>query len=303
MGIRLNYDEYIGKRYSRLTIQNVFRRNKNTYATCLCDCGNVKDILLSNIKKGSTKSCGCLEKESRYNREHSSKDVIGKRFGKLIVLEDSNERKSNGAVIWKCQCDCGNITYSDSSNLKRGHTTSCGCAKQDYVDSLKIDIVGKKFGLLTVVNELNRSQYNRRTYLCKCDCGEEIIIDGASLTTGHTLSCGCSRRSNGELLIDDILHKHNIKHIHEHKFEDCINERKLPFDFYLPENNICIEYQGKQHYEVVEFWGGEEGLQQRQHNDAIKKQYCIAKEIRLMEIPYGASSNKVEKMILDVLNP
>ena len=64
----------------------------------------------------------------------SFKDITGQRFGNLLVLSKTKQRDINSSVVWKCLCDCGNITYSNSSNLKRGHTTSCGCNKQKYID-------------------------------------------------------------------------------------------------------------------------------------------------------------------------
>lgn len=54
------------------------------------------------------------------------KDITGQRFGKLVVLEDSGKRQGS-SVMWKCRCDCGNITYATGSTLKKGNTKSCGC--------------------------------------------------------------------------------------------------------------------------------------------------------------------------------
>ena len=71
----------------------------------------------------------------------------------------------------------------------------------------------------------------------------------------------------------------------------------------MPKNNICIEYQGKQHYQVVEYFGGENGLKERQRNDLIKKNYCIEKNIQLLEIQYGETKENIERMILNALNP
>ena len=298
-----SYDEYIGKEYNNLKILDVYRKDKYSFAYCLCKCGNYKEIFFYNVIKGKSKSCGCLEKASRFNRNHVNINIIGERFGKLIVVKDSGRRACNGSVLWECICDCGNITYASSANLKRGHKQSCGCNKNEYVNSLKIDIIGRKYGLLTVIEELDRSQYKRRTYRCICDCGNEIIIDGASLTTGHTLSCGCLTRSHGEFLVEEVLKENNIEFINQYKFDDCKNERKLPFDFYLPKNNICIEYQGKQHYQVVEYFGGENGLKERQRNDLIKKNYCIEKNIQLLEIQYGETKENIERMILNAMNP
>lgn len=297
------YDEYIGKKYNHLKIVDIYKNDKGLRAFCECDCGNRKEINFYNVIRNKSQSCGCYEKASRYNRKHSNDDVIGRRFGKLVVIKDSGKRSSNGAVLWECKCDCGNITYCSSSNLKRKHKQSCGCNKDEYTNSLKQDLINKRFGMLTVIKELDRSQYKRRTYLCKCDCGNEITVDGASLTTGHTLSCGCMTRSKGEFIIQEILDECNIKYINQYKFDDCRHERRLPFDFYLPENNVCIEYQGKQHFQIVDYFGGEQGFEERQRNDLIKKKYCENNNIPLIEINYGETRDNIKDLILNVLNP
>lgn len=59
------------------------------------------------------------------------KNLISLKFGKLVVLEDTNKRTSFGSVIWKCQCDCGNMCEIDASNLGKG-TNSCGCYRKSY---------------------------------------------------------------------------------------------------------------------------------------------------------------------------
>lgn len=104
---------------------------------------------------------------------------------------------------------------------------------------------------------------------------------------------GCPRcnQSKGEKKIEGILLGRDIIHISQHKFNDCRYKITLPFDFYLPEYNICIEYQGRQHYEPVDFAGkGEEwALEQFKENkikDNIKREYCKYNNIKLIEIPY-----------------
>ena len=64
-------------------------------------------------------------------------------------------------------------------------------------------------------------------------------------------------------------------------FEDCIDKRPLPFDFYLPEYNICIEYQGQQHYYPVEIFGGKNAFESQVLRDNIKREYCQKNNILL----------------------
>ena len=80
-------------------------------------------------------------------------------------------------------------------------------------------------------------------------CGNTFTTTINNVTTGHTTSCGCYR-SKGEKLVKEILNELNIVYKTEKTFKDCINpktEHVLRFDFYLPDYNCCIEYDGKQH--------------------------------------------------------
>ena len=81
--------------------------------------GNITYVTTRHLTSGKTRSCGCI----------ALKDLTGQRFSKLTVIEKTNMRK-HGYVVWKCKCDCGNITYVDSSSLKSGNNKSCGCLKK-----------------------------------------------------------------------------------------------------------------------------------------------------------------------------
>jgi len=101
----------------------------------------------------------------------------------------------------------------------------------------------------------------------------------------HSSGQGCPicKSSKGEKEVEKCLTNKGITFIPQKRFEDCRGKVKpLPFDFYLPEHNICIEYQGKQHYLKESKFYSEELLQ----NDKTKAQYCFDNNIRLIVIPY-----------------
>lgn len=78
-------------------------------------------------------------------------DLTRQRFGKLSVIE----RVENlyGAPAWRCKCDCGNEKVIGGGNLRNGYTTSCGCQR---LGKRVINLVGQKFGKLTVIKALER---------------------------------------------------------------------------------------------------------------------------------------------------
>lgn len=122
------------QKIGRLTVlyKTEKRKNGSIVWHCKCDCGNECDVSAGSLTRSNrpTKSCGCLHIEAAAEQgRKSALNLTGQRFGKLIALEPTNERANNKFVIWKCQCDCGNICYVSSSNLNRHLTQSCGCLK------------------------------------------------------------------------------------------------------------------------------------------------------------------------------
>ena len=125
----------------------------------------------------------------------------------------------------------------------------------------------------------------------------------------HVGGAGCPScsESRGERLVNDILNKHNIEKVREKRFLDCINTLKgqkclpLPFDFYLPQLNVCIEYDGEQHYMPVSTFGGVEAFERQKKRDKIKNQYCKKNGIKLIRIPYTMKKDEIEPYILKEL--
>ena len=98
--------------------------------------------------------------------------------------------------------------------------------------------------------------------------------------------CPKCKSSKGENIISTYLEQNNIKYISQYKFNLCKNIKPLPFDFYLPEYNICIEYNGKQHYKPVDWFGGKKTYEYIINNDIIKYNFCQTNNIILIVIKY-----------------
>lgn len=219
------------------------------------------------------------------------KDLTGQKFGHLTVLEATPERR-NRQVVWKCQCDCGNITYVVGGSLRNGHTTTCGCSwKQERAE----DLTGKRFGKLVVLSRnYDKKQKDRISFWnCQCDCGNTRIVSSRYLRNGTTFAChSCqSTKSIGEQEIVNILNKNNIQYIQQYSFEDCIspNNSLLLFDFAIFKNQQLIElieYDGIQHFQPIEYFGGQKEYNYRKLCDEIKDNYCNQHHIKLIRIPY-----------------
>lgn len=108
--------------------------------------------------------------------------------------------------------------------------------------------------------------------------------------------CLYCQYSKGEEEIKRILNKNNIKFIQQFSFDDCIYKRKLKFDFYLPEYKCCIEFDGVQHFEEIEYFGGLESYEDLKIKDNIKNKYCKDNDIKLVRISYQEINN-IEKIL------
>lgn len=119
-----------------------------------------------------------------------SKNLVGQRFGKLIVIERATSRKMGASFHshWKCKCDCGNECVASGGNLRRGCHSSCGCKR-------KSPMAGKRFGRLVVVRRAGSDSIKKNViWLCKCDCGRGSVVKGWSLRSGRIQSCGCLQK-------------------------------------------------------------------------------------------------------------
>ena len=118
-------------------------------------------------------------------------DLTGQKFGRLTVIKRIGRSKWR-TPIWLCQCECGNIKDIRSKSLKNGETQSCGCLQKEKTSQISVkNLIGQKFGKLTVLYRAGPSNNREVIWHCKCDCGKEIDVVAHSLTTGNTKSCGC----------------------------------------------------------------------------------------------------------------
>ncbi len=113
-----------GQRFGKLLVlyrtKSEVGRGKHAIWKCVCDCGNTTTVRSNLLRTRNTQSCGCLV------RANSLEFQI---FGKLRVLKRAGTNNT-GEPLWKCQCNCGNITTTQGRLLKNGQSTSCGCNKK-----------------------------------------------------------------------------------------------------------------------------------------------------------------------------
>lgn len=175
----------VGKRFGHLV---VISRSDNSSSgitrwNCLCDCGNKCVVNGSKLVIGHTSSCGCIRRSTGFPI-----DLTGYIFGRLTVIG----KKDASVYICKCSCGDGTILEVSRKNLVNGHTQSCGCLKRELSSKRNTrDLVGQKFGRLTVLERSGSTDKGLALWKCLCECGTIKIVDGSHLVNGYTRSCGC----------------------------------------------------------------------------------------------------------------
>lgn len=128
----------------------------------------------------------------------SKLQLQSQRFSSLVVREEV-EKNKYGHRMWLCDCDCGNQHIVATSGLTSGRCTSCGCINRKNRLGVRKNLVGQKFGQLTVLSrDKNPHKYHVTKYLCLCKCGQKTSVSYSNLTNNATKSCGnCHNFCNG----------------------------------------------------------------------------------------------------------
>lgn len=146
-------------------------------------------------------------------------DLTGMNFGLLTVVgrgDDYISPKGNRRPRWICKCECGGTTLAQSGTLLNGKTRSCGCLQKKLArerrqkDGYKraMDITGQRFGRLVALYPVRVEKNVGYLWLCKCDCGNDVLEPVKRLRTGNTNSCGCLRNDK----IAEVNKKHGKSH-------------------------------------------------------------------------------------------
>lgn len=272
------------KGYELLTTKEEYKKF-NTKNKVKCPKGHVYEQNLNDLFQGH----GCKKCASKMNGEKQKLDYeyVKNKIDELGFILLSNEYHNvEEKIEVKCK-KCGNIFYPTFHNLSSGS----GCPKCfndirgksslipyeerfKYVRSFGYDIITPK----------HEYKNGDSDVILKCDKGHLYKCKLHDFYNGNR--CPKCNQSKGEIRIRRYLENNNITYNEQYKFEDCKAQRKLPFDFYLPNYNLIIEYDGKQHFEISSFFGNIDSFIGIKVRDTIKNIYCEKNNITLIRIPY-----------------
>jgi very-short-patch-repair endonuclease len=222
----------------------------------------VKDIIEENGEYT------LLSKEYLNNRQH------------LLIRHNCNKCNNNiferSLYVFQAGKKCHKCAIINRTKLKTKTT-------EEFKDDIKRIFNDE----MEVIGDYKNNKTKILMYSRKCG----HYFEGYPINLLKGCGCNiCTIRSKGNEKIDSILNELNINHKSEYKFEDCKYKRTLSFDFYLEDYNICIEYDGEQHYSKNTFRYGEK-FEEQQKRDNIKNNYCKTNNIKLIRIPYTEFDN------------
>lgn len=226
----------------------------------------------------------------------------GMRFGDWEVIErDYNPTSKQHSTFWFCKCHrCGKVYSVSRDGLVSGKSSCCNHCKGEKIRNkaqergLNVWHKGDRFGMLEILESAG-IKGNHSYVKCKCDCGNIINVRVEHLRGNHhgrTISCGCASQSSGEIKITQLLEQANIEFQVQYRIKNF--NLSSPFDFAIFNNGVLlglIEYDGEQHFESIEFFGGEEKLKLQQERDERKNKWCKDNNISLIRIPYTEYDN------------
>jgi len=238
------------------------------------DCsGNRKKTTNTFIIDGNNKH------NNKYNYDKSH--YISNKVNVIITCKEHGDfqQTPDGHLNQKQGCpDCaGNRRKNTIKFIKEAsilHNNSYDYSLVEYINNdTNVEIICKKHGSF---KQLPTNHINGRKGCPKC------------------------KSSKGELSILKFLENNNINYTEQKKFQCCKFKRKLAFDFHLPDYNICIEYDGKQHFEPIEYFGGLYKFNDLKKRDNIKNNYCEKNNIKLLRIPYW-NFNNIDDILIQSL--
>jgi hypothetical protein len=272
--------QFIDKHGDYYDYRNVIYFGDNKKVCIICPIHGEFMQTPSNHKRGQ-KCPKCSNRNPITLKEviNEFNNVHNKKYDYSKII---NVNKSSDKVNIICP------THGEFTQTINNHKRGQGCKKcaglnkpsnETLINNFKL-IHGNKYDYSKVKYE---SAHKKIKIVCP------MHGDFMQTPNNHKNGNGCPicKQSNGENQIKLFLENNFIAFIPQYKFKNCKNIFKLPFDFYLPEYNTCIEYNGMQHYKPIKYFGGDEAFKQRKINDKIKMEYCNKNNIPLIIIRYN----------------
>lgn len=272
-------------------LSNRYKGNYDKLKWKCLKCDEIFEKSFNAIKRNEFKGLckNCSRKKGQEN--HRVKDTLKQieNMGYIIMFGENGSHEN--IIIMDKEGYLYNTSWNRLCNMSSKTPLKTYNGNQFNRYNLNTYIKNNNLNI-ALINHYYKDDHLYIIYKCN-ECGR--IFDKKMSDFANLLNkCLYCRRevSNLNKKTTQYLEERNIEYIKEFKFEDCKNNRQLPFDFYLLDYNICIECDGEQHYRPVDFTSKkdilsiEEDFKLIQYRDSIKNKYCEDNNIKLIRIPY-----------------
>lgn len=281
-----------------------FEFSPTSFINLKCKCGNSFNVLWHSVYRNNNILCTeCTNRESRGLNKISEEEVLKNLLAN--GYKPLSDYKTNKESLEVLELDTGYIGFASYPNLLNKTKIKpfiLPLNEKNYINNLR-RFVKINNGNIEIIDYSKKTNSSKSVSLrCKCECGDNFTIGhGTIISNRGTVYCEkCNKKlSNLERKSMLWLDKNKIEYIRQYKFIDCKNILQLPFDFYLPKYNMCIECDGEQHYRGdTQYDKKEDAFSLRIKRDNIKNEYCRDKNIKLLRIPYWDFNKNIYKQIL-----
>lgn len=330
---KYNEGDYIGDfEYGDTVGTKLLKRIDSFYGIFECPiCHDEYRAEYPSVGSGERPICTNCKKEMRYKELQKSdydrfvvntrraygpntriEVLTGKRCGHLTALYPLDGYTQGNYVVWVCICDCGNLcTRTSEMLLHARENTSCGCVvHKNHGRSIERNYSGQTYGNITILKKIGRINGKAR-YRCKCECespcGNQLFTYSAidRVISGEIIAKPGCQKSIGEARIEEILRDLHIRYTPQAMFDTLVNPKtgkKLLCDFYLPDKNMVIEFDWRQHYQEGTQWGGKMRVVESMYYDGIKNDWCVQNGITMVRIPYCYRDDLSTDFLDNVIN-
>ena len=290
--IRLTTEEFIIRaikihRY-KYDYSKVSYINQKTKVDIICKIHGIFSILPNN-HIGKYNKMGCPKCSTRSKSDFKEFVELGKKTHKKYIypINIFTDKKTKMEII----CPIHGIfkqTFQKHINKKQGCpkcSRNVKLTNDEFIERCNIKHNYKyKYSLLKYI-----SAHKKIEIICP---KHGIFKQNAN---SHLRGGGCPKckNSRGENLLIEYFIKLKIKYIRNKTFDGCVNKSKLFFDFYLPDYNCCVEYDGAQHFKIVERFGGLLAFLENKKRDNIKNVFCEKNNIKLIRFNYKQKNSEI----------
>lgn len=292
----------------KYTLLSDFYKNASTELEVKCNtCNDTFKTSYRKLYNGHW--CAKCSIKKNANKKRLTHDYVKMYIEKDNKYELLNEYKTSKDYLnVKCNT-CDHIWNIKWNNFQQGYgCPKCAINNSGSSSRLTIDYIKEKMREdgYTLLSEEYKNSHQRLKIKCDtCDNIWEMNWNNFKIGKRCPKCYELTNSSKGVRKIKSILEDYNIEFITEYRFDDCKYKYTLPFDFYLPNYNLLIEYDGQHHFKPQDFAGkGEEWAKEQFENtqirDSIKNEYCRNNNIHLIRIPY-TELNNIKEILLKEL--